>query len=265
MKSDRLQEMRKLFLSRKKITNPELCEAFDISIETVRRDLNILEKEGFIRKVYGGACLAELQTEHTIVDKWNTRIDRNEAFKRSIAAAAAAQIPDGSTVFLDTGTTVYEIAPYLIDKKNLTVLTNSLRLASALGMHEHITVYCIGGLIKTDTLSSSGFFAAELLSYFCNIDYAVISCDGFLPEKGTTEYSIELSMLKKLVLEKAGHIIAAVDHGKFGISGSCLCCPADQIDVLVTDTFAPKDALSALAELNCKVEIAPPILPPVGP
>lgn len=260
MKSTRIQELRKLFLSRKKITNIELCEIFDVSIETVRRDLNILEKEGFIRKVYGGACLVETHESAPTVDKWTTRIDRNESFKRSIAAAAAAQIPDGSTVFLDTGTTLYELAPFLAQKKNLTVLTNSLRLASALGMHEHITVYCIGGLVKTDTLTSTGFFAAELLSYFSNIDYAIISCDGFIPDKGTTEHSIELSMLKKMALDKSGRIIALVDHGKFGISGSCICCPVDQLDVLVTDTYTPKEILDALYETGCKVLIAPSIM-----
>lgn len=263
MKSDRLQEIKKLFLNRKKVTNPELCETFGVSIETVRRDLNILEKEGFIRKIYGGACLNEAQDIPAPVDKWTTRIDRNEAFKRSIAAAAAARIPDGATVFLDAGTTVYEIAPHLTGKKNLTVLTNSLRLASALGMYEHITVYCIGGLIKTDTLCSSGFFAAELLSYFCRIDFAVISCDGFIPDKGTTEYSIELSMLKKIVLEKADRIIAVVDHGKFGISGSCLCCPTERIDILVTDTLAPQEVLDTISDFKGEVAISDPIHPPV--
>lgn len=261
MKSDRIQEIRKLFLSRKKITNTELCKTFDISIETVRRDLNILEKEGFIRKVYGGACLIEAQKEQPYVDKWTTRIDRNEDSKRCIAATAASQIPDGATVFLDTGTTLYEIVPFLSQKKNLTILTNSLRLASAFGMYEHITVYCIGGLIKTDTLTATGFFASEFLSYFSNIDYAIVSCDGFLPEKGTTEYSIELAMLKKQVLEKTGHIIALVDHSKFGISGNCLCCPTDSLDVLVTDASAPKEVLDTFCDTACKVLIAPPVLP----
>ena len=256
MKSDRLQEMKKLFLERKKITNTALCQIFDVSIETVRRDINILENEGFIRKIYGGACLAEEQDGILPLEKWDTRLDKNENCKRLISAAAAQQIPDGATVFLDTGTTVFEIAPFLRGKKNLTILTNSLRLATELGMWEDMTVYCIGGLIKADTLSASGFFAAELLSYFYKIDYAVISCDGFIPENGTTEYSIELSMLKKLVLDKAGRIIALVDHGKFGISGSCLCCPTQRIDLLVTDEQLPTGMLRKLKDLPCEVIIA---------
>lgn len=256
MKADRLQDVKRLLLKKKKITNAELCETFGISIETVRRDLNILEKEGFLRKIYGGACLVEQRDLPISVESWNARIDKNELDKRNIAGTAAAMIPDGSTVFLDSGTSIFEVVPFLKGKSNLTILTNSLRVASELGMCDHITVYCVGGLIKTDTLSSTGFFASEILSYFYHIDYALISCDGLIPDKGTTEYSIELSMLKKSVLDKAKRILAVVDHTKFGISGSCLCCPVERIDMLITDEFAPQDALNVLHERSVQVTIA---------
>ncbi len=258
MKATRLQDVKRLFLKKKKVSNAELCKTFGISIETVRRDLNLLEKEGFLRKVYGGACLVEQRDLPVSVESWESRIDKNEFDKRNIAGTAAAMIPDGSTVFLDSGTSIYEVVPFLKKKSNLTILTNSLRVASELGMCDHITVYCVGGLIKTDTLTSTGFFASEVLSYFYHIDYALISCDGFIPDRGTTEYSIELSMLKKNVLDKADRIIAMVDHTKFGISGSCLCCPVERIDVLITDEFAPQAAMNLLRERNTQVTIARP-------
>lgn len=266
MKADRLQDVKRLFLKKKKVTNTELCQTFGISIETVRRDLNILEKEGFLRKIYGGAQLVEQIDSRAPVERWDARIDKNELVKRSIAGMAASMIPEGSTVFLDAGTSIFEVVPFLIKKSNLTILTNSLRVASELGMCEHMMVYCIGGLIKPDNLTCSGFFASELLSYFYHIDYALISCDGLIPEKGTTEYSIELSMLKKNVLDKADHIIVVADHTKFGISGSCLCCPAERIDTLVTDELAPAASLVALREKGVDVAIAatpqaPDILP----
>ena len=258
MKATRLQDIKRLLLKQKKVTNAELCETFRISIETARRDLNILEKEGFLRKVYGGARLVEPRDLPVSVESWDARIDKNELDKRNIASTAASIIPDGSTVFLDSGTSIFEAVPFLKKKSNLTILTNSLRVASELGMCDHITVYCVGGLIKTDTLTSTGFFASEVLSYFYHIDYALISCDGFIPEKGTTEYSIELSMLKKNVLDKANRIIAVVDHTKFGISGSCLCCPIERIDTVITDEFTPQPALNILRERNAQVMIAKP-------
>lgn len=258
MKADRLQYIKRLFLKQKTVSNKELCQIFGISIETVRRDLNILEKEGFLRKIYGGARLIEQIDLPVPVERWDARIDKNELDKRNIASTAAAMIPDGSTVFLDAGTSIFEIVPFLLQKSNLTILTNSLRVASELGMCDHIMVYCIGGLIKPDNLTCSGFFASELLSYFYHIDYALVSCDGLIPAKGTTEYSIELSMLKKNVLDKADHIIVVADHTKFGISGSCLCCPADRIDTLVTDELAPSASLATLRDNGVEVAIAQP-------
>ena len=108
MKMQRIQEMKKLFISKQNITNKELCDTFGISIETVRRDLNYLESEGFIRKVYGGASLAESSQAVIPVDEWEIRMNTNSASKLKIAERAVELIPEGSTIFLDSGTSVYE-------------------------------------------------------------------------------------------------------------------------------------------------------------
>ncbi|MBQ9393206.1 MAG: DeoR/GlpR transcriptional regulator [Oscillospiraceae bacterium] len=258
MKRDRIQEIKKVFLSKKRVTNTELCETFNVSIETVRRDLKLLEKEGFIHKVYGGARLAESTGVSPSIEAWNTRIDRNDLAKKTIAAAIADMIPNGCSVFLDTGTSVFEIVPFLKEKVNLTVLTNSIRVAQELGMCNNITVYFIGGIIKFDTLASTGFFATEFLSYFYHIDYAVFSCDGFLPGQGTTEFSFEVADVKKTVLEKVNHVIAAIDHTKIGIQGNCLCCPADKIGLVVVDSFIPPATLEALQKSGLNVVVAQP-------
>ena len=253
MKSNRIQEMKQLFLSRKQVLNTELCDTFGVSIETVRRDLNLLEKEGFIRKVYGGARLVENPGLPATIETWDTRLKKNEPFKKSIAEKAATLIPDGCTVFLDTGTSVFEILPLLSRKKNLTILTNSLRVATEMGLCESFSVYSIGGLVKRETLTSMGFFAKEFLSSFYHIDYAILSCDGFLPDYGTTEYSAEIAQFKQLVMDKTAHIIAAADHTKFGIAGSCDCCPIEKIGTLVTDTLVSASALHKLQERGVQV------------
>lgn len=255
MKSRRIQDIKRMLLEKKQVSNAELCEAFSVSIETIRRDLNTLENEGFIRKVYGGARLTDAPTASVTIEKWDDRLHKNEIVKRNIAAKAASLIPDGSTVFLDTGTSVFETLPYFKEKKNLTILTNSLRVASELGMCDALTVYCIGGVIKPDMLVSTGFFATELLSYFCHIDYAIISCDGFNPSTGTAEYSIELSMLKKNILKKVDHIIATIDHDKFGVPGCCLCCPTSEINTLITDSFTSEDTVAMLQKQGLQVMV----------
>lgn len=256
MKSNRIQELKRLLLNKKHVTNTELCRMFNVSIETVRRDLNLLEKEGFLRKVYGGAKLVDNPIHATDPEKWDTRIGQNEENKRSVAMRVAELIPDGCTVYLDIGTSIFEMLPALKKKQNLTVLTNSLRNASELGVCENLTVYCIGGVIRTDRLVSSGFFASDFLTYFSHIDYAIISCDGFSPEKGTTEYSIELAMLKKTVVEKSNYVIVALDHTKFGIPASCQCCAVEKINALVTDEMPMPADVATLREKGVKLVVS---------
>ncbi|MBQ7509113.1 MAG: DeoR/GlpR transcriptional regulator [Spirochaetales bacterium] len=256
MKMQRIQEMKKLFISKQSITNKELCDTFGISIETVRRDLSYLESEGFIRKVYGGAALAEVSQAAIAVDEWDIRMKTNSMSKLRIAEKAVELIPDGSTIFLDSGTSVYEVSTFLASRTNITVLTNSIRIAEVLGMNPKIMVYFIGGVIKADTLASVGIFASEFLSNFYHIDYAVISCDGFVPNLGTTEQSLELSILKKQLISKTGKIILAVDHSKIGAPGNCLCCPIDKIDTVVTDEGTPAEVIESLKKSNINVVVA---------
>lgn len=253
MKNTRIQEMKTLLLSRKQVTCAELCSTFGVSIETVRRDLNLLEKEGFLRKVYGGARLAEDSALPATIETWDARLMKNEPFKKSIASKVSTLIPDGCTVFLDTGTSVFEILPLLSQKKNLTILTNSLRVASEMALCESFSVYNIGGLVKRETLTSMGFFAKEFLASFYRIDYAILSCDGFLPDYGTTEYSVEIAEFKQLVIDKCAHIIVIADHTKFGITGSCVCCHLEKIDTLVTDTLVSLPAVQKLTEHGVQV------------
>ena len=256
MKMQRIQEMKKLFISKQNITNKELCDTFGISIETVRRDLSYLESEGFIRKVYGGASLAEFSQAAIPVDEWEIRMNTNSASKLRIAERAVDLIPDGSTIFLDSGTTVYEVSTFLASRTNITVLTNSIRIAEVLGMNPKIMVYFIGGVIKSDTLASVGVFATEFLSNFYHLDYAVISCDGFIPNLGTTEQSLELAILKKQIIAKTGKIILIADHSKIGVPGNCMCCPIDKVDTIVTDEATSEDALETLRKTNISVVVA---------
>lgn len=245
--------MKKLFLREKKLLAKDLCDIFNVSIETIRRDLTILEQEGFIQKIYGGARLVESASVPTTIDTWENRLKKNELLKKSIAEQVAALIPDGCTIFLDTGTSVFELLPLLKEKKNLTVLTNSLRIASELSLCDNFSVYNIGGLVKRETLTSIGLFAKEFVISFYRIDFTVLSCDGFLLDSGTTEYSREIAEFKQIVIDKSSHIIAIADHSKLGIVGSCVCCPLEKIDTLVIDSLVPASVVSNLTD--CGIHI----------
>lgn len=249
----RIQEIRKLFLSRKNVTNVELCEHFGVSIETIRRDLNILEEEGFIRKVYGGACLVENSQTPIPIDEWSVRMEKLPIAKHSMALEVARLIPDGSTIFLDSGTTIYFVANCLKEKRDLTIFTNSIRIIETLSQNKTFQIYMIGGIIQPDVLASTGVFANEFLGNFFHLDYAVLSCDGLIPDKGTTEHSIELSIIKKNVISKSGKIVIVADHSKIGITASSLCCHIGNIDTAIVDADTTDDHIATMVSHGVEV------------
>ena len=264
MKYNRNNQIKKILLQRQKVTNTELCEMFNVSIETIRRDLNQLEREGIITKVYGGAVLAQKDQAQELVNSWTVRVDENRAAKHAIARTTSEMIPDDCTVFLDSGTSTLEIARFLKEKQNITVVTSSLYTAAELASSENLTVYCIGGLVNTKTLATAGFLALEFISFFSHFDFAVISSDGFVPDEGATDHVMETAILKKNILEKADKIILALDHTKFNQRAKCITCQTDRINTLVTDYGVSQEILEQLHLSGVHVVVADPDLDDIG-
>lgn len=248
-------QIKQILLREGKLINTDLCERFGISMATCRRDLDILEADGLIRRIYGGAVPLQVQTEEEI-PCWERRRQEGLSEKERIALVAAAKIPDNCTVYLDSGTTLYEVAKCLVGRSNLTIITNSLRISSLLGMEKGLQVYCIGGHVKEDLLVTLGMLANESIGLFPHIDVAVFSADGFLPHKGLMEYSMEVALLKKSILSKTGELMAVLDSSKIGKVANVNTCSATEIHTLITDDAAPKNVLDQVREQGIRVLIA---------
>ena len=256
MKSDRLVQIKQLLLKEGRVSNTDLCCRFGISMATVRRDLDILESEGIIRRIYGGAVPAQAEEENKAIPLWERRRREGLSQKEAVAMAAVRHIPDNCTIYLDSGTTLYEVAKCLVGRKNLTIITNSLRIACLLGMEKELQVYCIGGHIKADLLVSLGMLANESMNLFPHIDIAVFSADGFLPRRGLMEYSMEVALLKKSILAKTGQLIAVLDSSKVGKEADVTTCSTTEIHTLVTDAAVPKNVADQLRDQGVRVVLA---------
>jgi len=259
MKQDRLSEIRRLLLQNKRITCEELCNHYQISPATVRRDLDILEREGTIRRFYGGAELIdrnEAPLISEIVPTWQARTSMNMAEKQAIAREISAMIPDACTVYLDSGTTVYEVACLLAQRSSLTIITNSLRTAALLGMNEQLQVYCVGGIIKADMLTTAGVLANEGLDFFPSIDICVLSADGFMESWGIRDWSMEGALLKKAAIDRSKQVIVAIDHTKFDIAATSPICPTKKLDAIVTDERIKPQTLHAIHGSGVSVVVA---------
>ena len=246
MKRDRQAQMKQLFLQKKSVSIKELCDTFDISVETARRDLNEMETEGLIRRIYGGAVLLDTIDELDLLPPWDSRFAKNMKEKFAIARELLQWIPDNSSIFLDSGTSAFEVAKLLREKKHLTILTNDLRIASELSTNTNHIVYCIGGLVKQDELLTTGFLAMDFLDRFSHIDIAVLSADGLDVNVGLTEHNVEMGTIKSAIIKKSRQVLVGIDHSKFSHSAFYKVCTIDKLTTVITSNKAPKESITVL-------------------
>lgn len=256
MKQDRLGQMKQLYYEKKNISNRELCETFNISLETVRRDLKQLEQEGVVKRVYGGAVLRPENDTSADMEPWHVRSVQNQREKAQIAAEMLLRIPDGCTIALDSGTSIFELAKLLNQKEDLTIITNSIHIALEISTRTNHTLYFIGGAIKKDELITTGMLSVDFLNCFSRIDLAIVSTDGFNVNEGLTDFNIEMGMLKRSIFEKANKILVAADYSKFSINALYKTCSSESLDLVITDPKAPAESVEYLRSAGVDVVIA---------
>lgn len=251
MKLERRSQIVELINRQKTVTNAELMERFGISIETVRRDLDYLEQQGSLRKVYGGAVVNVLLNSEP---EYASRSRANCEEKHAIAQAAAKLICPGDTVFLGVGTTVQAMVQYMKTIGQLTVFTNALRTAVELMEIPDCTVILPGGQLRVKELTLSGFPAEENLLNF-NVDKAFIGIGG-ITEDGVTDYHIGEARLHRQLVLNARQSVVLADSTKLGIRAMNNVCTLEQIDLVVTDSNADQRIIKALKKAGATIIVA---------
>lgn len=251
MKLERRSQIIDMITRQRTVTNTELMERFGISIETVRRDLDYLEEQGFLRKVYGGAVVkVSLNSE----PEYASRSQINVQQKNAIAQKAAELIQPGDTVFLGVGTTVQAMVQYMKNLGEITVFTNALRTAVALSELPECTVILPGGHLRNKELTLSGFPADENMTHF-NIDKAFIGVGG-VTDGGISDFHIGEAQLHKQLVLNARQSVALADSSKLGIRALNNVCTLEQISLIITDSNARKQTVTELKEAGAKIIVA---------
>ena len=256
MRIDRLNELEQYIITNGTVSMDELVQHFNVSINTIRRDIAELLKRDHIKKVYGGVCLASGASNMASLGNWNERLGRCHNEKVRIATRALEMISDSSVIALDIGTTTYELSRLLVAKHDLSIITNSLTIASELARSTPHKIYCIGGVVVPSEIVTSGMFARQFLSNFASIDLFIGSADGIAPTRGITECSEEVIEVKRQLISRAERHIALIDHSKFGKVGLFEACPIEDINVLITDEQTPQAAIEQLQKRGVDVVIA---------
>lgn len=211
MKYDRLQEMEAYIRKKHSVTNDELKDHFNISVQTLRRDLKELENHNIITKVYGGVVASQQKITPAFLPILSDRLKINKQAKNRIGFLASKLVKDGDVIFVDSGSTAYTIIPYL-RQNEVTVISHSIHVMNALQQSENVTGICLGGKLNTDT--QSFYSDTSLYPYYYN--KAFISTVGLSLTKGLTNTDFNEGVIKHHVIKNSEEVWIVADHTKFG-------------------------------------------------
>jgi DeoR/GlpR family transcriptional regulator of sugar metabolism len=228
----------------------DLARDFGCSEMTIRRDLQRLERDGFLRRTYGGAT-AHLTRAVDLA--MNARSLAHAREKRLIGLAATRLIGTARLLFLGIGTTVEQFARYLPAELELTVATPSLPTASLLGTRP-VRVIVLGGTVRRDELTCVGPVARATLERY-RFDLAILGAAGVSARWGITDLDDAEAEVHRIALERSERRLAIADGSKLGVAGPAVVAPIDRIDTLVTDPSAPPDELDALRARGIEVVV----------
>jgi DeoR/GlpR family transcriptional regulator of sugar metabolism len=230
----------------------EMSTHFEVSLDTIRRDLDAMSEQGLINRIHGGAVLAgDLASSDT---PFKQRVESQSDAKAKIGRAAAELIANGETLIVNGGSTTLAFARSLTERKNLTIVTNSLSLPAAIPSQALGSLYLLGGEVRNDaqiTMGPVGFAGAQAI----NADTAVIGVGGINAHGFTTSLLAEASMMLQMIATSRRTIILA-DSSKFGRRAFAEVVLLNQIDVLVTDAQPPEELSFALDSADVRVVIA---------
>lgn len=226
----------------------QLSKNLGVTRQTIRRDLAELEKTGLIKKVHGGAVLNKTNVEPSYSIRNNTNIQEKEI----IAKKAVEFVDEGDAIFLDIGTTTLMMAKKLKKRNKLTVITNFLLIALELANSPGIKVIMSGGELRGEELSLSGPISNKSVENIF-LDKSFIGVGGLSIEGGFTDYHLDESEFRRMMIKHSKKSYALADHSKMNVTAIFKSADIHEIDVLITDEKSPESLLKHLAEKGIEV------------
>ncbi|HEV8542225.1 MAG TPA: DeoR/GlpR family DNA-binding transcription regulator [Verrucomicrobiae bacterium] len=251
MKAEERRKRIQEYLSKAEFASlEELSRHVSASPSTIRRDLNLLESGGNIRRTHGGACLVNLRSDDYVFAQRET-VQLLE--KEAIARACAQLIQPGQSVIIDAGTTAFQVARQLEDKA-LQIITNSLPVANFFASTPNVEVIVSGGVIYPRLGVLVGPLAVEVFTR-THADVAIMSGGGITPEGVTNSHALLID-IQRAMIEGASRVIFCFDHTKVGRRSVAHLCDLASIDTVVTDAGAPPEIVAALRQAGLEVLLA---------
>ena len=250
--SDRMRRVLELLETRDAVSVTELAHGFAVSEVTVRNDLAILALQGLVARIRGGARALQRGQSEVAFD---VRLRVQEQEKRAVARAAAAMVDDGEAIALDSSTTAFYIALELGEKKELVVVTNGLRVASALADAPGVSVIVPGGVLRLAAMSLVGDFASGVLRT-TSIGKGFFGARGVSLDRGLMDLNPDEVRIKREMADVCERVIGVFDHTKWSRTALLSFVPTQRIAAIVTDAGAPADLIEEWQDRRVEVVAA---------
>lgn len=227
---ERQQKIVEIVRQKQMVKHQELMEKLQISMETLRRDIQILVQQGLVEKFYGGIKEVQQPLSETLIEQ---RLVSQLEEKMTIAKACVALLVEGDCIFLDSGSTTYQIARHMRHLKNITVITNSLPIVMEL-LHTSVELIMMGGKVRH---SEKSIVAYDFLLQYdqLNISKAFICTSGISLKNGLSDFSLEEVTTRRNLVKLAQVTYVVADHTKFERDIAVKICPIEEVDYVITD------------------------------
>ena len=246
---ERQQEILQVARAEGRVDVAALAEGFNVTAETIRRDLTTLERAGVLRRVHGGAIPVErIGFEPALAARDSVLI----AEKERIAKAALSEVPADGAIILDAGTTTARLAQALPSDRELTVVVNSPALATMLGTRANLHVLMLGGRVRGKTLATVDDWALRPLADLY-VDVAFLGTNGCSVERGLTTPDPAEAAVKRAMIAAARRCVLLADHTKIGNDYLARFGVLSDMDVLVTDTGLDDDLAEGIENAGVRV------------
>ena len=251
--SERQTEILQRARTRGRVEVETLAAEFDVTTQTIRRDLNELSHSGLLARVHGGAVLAARVSNVAYAER--RIVSARE--KQAIGVRTAQMIPDGCSVILNIGTTTEEVARALVDRRDLVVITNNLNVVGILSGTPGKEIIIAGGVVRQSDGAIVGDEAVEFIRKF-RADFAIIGASALDEDGAVMDYDMREVAVARAIVANARRTILVCDRLKFERSAPVRICDVADIHAFVTDAPPPRPFSEACARAGVSIEIAEP-------
>lgn len=237
----------------KVIKAAELAEKYKVGVETIRRDFDVLEKLGSLKKIYGGAVLPEKEKHEVKEFDYNTRMSSEILEKMEIAKKAVDFVEEKDTIFLNDSSTNIYLAKELKGRiKNLTVITNSLTIASELSEIKDFSIILAGGFLDNEEKAFFGAVSENIISQFI-VNKAFLSVSSISLQDGLTDFPLKEVDIQKAMIKYSKELIILANSQKFETSALIKVCDLKNIKAVITDSKLDKNIYENYKENGIKI------------